>query len=102
MRAIPFICAGFLFLALAELPMGYFTFLRIVTTIGAIILAVRAYQHKNEFNFWSVVFALVAVLFNPIIPVYLHDKSAWMPIDAIAGLLFLINGFTWNKDTSNE
>ena len=96
MRSIPFIAAGLLFLALAELPMGYFTFLRIVTFLAAIIPAVR--EADSGINFWVIAFALLAILFNPIIPVYLHDKEAWAPLDVFAGILFLVKGFVWQKN----
>lgn len=91
MKAIPFICAGLLFLSIADLPIGYFTLLRIVTTIGAIVVLTN--EAKTGIGFWTITFAIIAIIFNPIIPVYLHDKATWGVIDAIAGILFLIVGF---------
>lgn len=100
MRSIPFIVAGLLFLALVELPIGYFIFLRIVVFSAAIILAVR--EKSNGVNFWVICFALVGILFNPIIPVHLQSKEVWAPIDVIAGILFLAKGFTWNNYNNNS
>ena len=86
-------CAGFLFLGVADLPIGYYTFLRIVVTVGAVM--VMANEYEKGIGFWVVVFGLIAILFNPLIPVYLHDKSAWVLIDVVCGGLFIARGFTW-------
>lgn len=73
-------------------------FLRIIVTIGAIAIIVKEFE--NGFNFWVVAFGIIAILFNPLIPVYLNDKDAWMPIDVIAAVLFIIKSLTFksNKD----
>lgn len=88
MKAISLICAVFLLLALLNLPMAYYTFLRIIVTIGAIAIVVK--ELGTGFNFWVISFAVVAILFNPLIPIYLNDKEAWMPIDIIAAILFIV------------
>lgn len=86
MKALLLICSALLFLALADLPIGYYTLLRIVVTIGAV--AIIAKDFKNGINFWVLAFGLIAILFNPLIPVYLNNKDIWMPIDIIAAILF--------------
>jgi len=98
MKLLGLICAAFLLLALIDLPIGYYTFLRIIVTIGAIAIIVKEFE--NGFNFWVVAFGIIAILFNPLIPVYLNDKDAWMPIDVIAAVLFIIKSLTFksNKD----
>ncbi len=92
MRPLLLICAGLLLLALVDLPIGYYTLLRIVVTIGAVAIVVTEFE--NGINFWVIAFGLIAILFNPLIPVYLGDKSAWMPIDLITAILFGIKSFT--------
>ena len=83
-----FFCALLLFIAIAELPIGYYTFLRIAITIGSI--SVIIFEFEKGFNFWSITFVFMAIIFNPLFPVYLNDKQMWMPIDIIGGLLFLM------------
>lgn len=83
-----FFCALLLFIAMAELPIGYYTFLRIVITIGSI--SVIIFEFEKGFNFWSITFIFMTIIFNPLFPVYLNDKQMWMPIDIIGGLLFLM------------
>jgi hypothetical protein len=92
MKTLLFIFAGLLFLGLLELPIWYYIFLRIVVTIGSIVVVVKEFE--NELNFWVITFGLISLLFNPIIPVYLNNKSAWMAIDIIVGIIFLIKSFT--------
>ncbi len=79
-----------LLLAILPLPYGYYTFLRLVVSIGGVFLAYQLYERKLQG--WSVVLALLAVLFNPIIPVYL-SREVWLPIDLVSAGLFLYIGF---------
>lgn len=91
MKPLLLICAVLLLLALANLPIGYYTFLRIVVTIGAVAVVVT--ELKNGVNFWVIIFGLIAVIFNPIIPIYLYDKALWEPIDVVAAILFGVKAF---------
>ena len=100
MKALLLICTGLLILALLDLPIGYYTFLRIVVTIGAV--AVVVIELENGINFWIIAFGLIAILFNPLIPVYLGDKSTWMPIDLITAILFGIKSFNNQKQKNND
>jgi membrane-bound ClpP family serine protease len=100
MKAVSLICAGLLILALFNLPIGYYTFLRLAVTIGAVAIVFREFQ--RGFNAWVILFGLTAILFNPILPIYLNNKSAWMPIDIIVAILFLVkalSGFKKKKET---
>lgn len=100
MRSLLLICAGLLLLALVDLPIGYYTLLRIVVTIGAVAIVVTEFE--NRINFWVIVFGLIAILFNPLIPVYLGDKSAWMPIDIITAILFGTKSFINQNHKNND
>lgn len=98
MKTLLLISAGLLFLSLAPLPIGFYTLLRIVITIGAVAVIIQ--EIDNGLNTWVIIFGLIAILFNPIIPVYLGDKDVWVPIDIIAGILFSIKAFNLRKDTN--
>lgn len=100
MKYLLLICAGLLFLGLVDLPIGYYTLLRIIVTIGAVAAVVSEFE--NGINFWVIIFGIIAILFNPFIPIYLNDKSAWMPIDIIASILFIIKSFTLNQNKKDE
>ncbi len=92
MKTLLLICAGLLFIGLIDLPIGYYTLLRIVVTIGSVVVVLTEYE--KGFNFWLIAFGLIAIIFNPFLPIYLNDKSAWMPIDIIVGGIFVIKSFT--------
>jgi hypothetical protein len=92
MKILLLICAGLLFIGLLDLPIGYYSLLRIAVTIGSVVVVVTEFE--NGLNFWVIIFGLIAILFNPLIPVYLNDKSAWMPLDIISGIFFFIKTFT--------
>jgi len=99
MRTLLLICTGLLLLALVDLPIGYYTLLRIVVTIVAVTVVVTEFE--NGINFWVITFGLIAIIFNPLIPVYLEDKSTWMPIDLIIAILFGIKSFI-NQNNKNN
>jgi hypothetical protein len=96
MKTLLLICAGLLFIGLVDLPIGFYTLLRIVVTIGSVAVVVTEFE--NGLSFWVITFALIGILFNPLIPVYLNDKSAWMPIDIIGGIIFIIKSFTLKQN----
>ena len=83
------LCAIFLGLAAFKLPIGYYTFLRLTITIGALLIVIA--ESKKKISIYSVVFGIVALLFNPILPVYLYKKSIWIPIDIATACLFLFH-----------
>ncbi len=97
MKTLLLICAGLLFIGLIDLPIGYYTLLRIVVTIGSVAVVVTEYE--EGLNFGVITFGLIAILFNPLIPIYLNDKSAWMPIDIIGGIIFIIKSYTLKQNT---
>ena len=92
MKILLLLCAGLLFIGLIDLPIGYFTLLRIVVTIGSVAVVVKEFE--KGLNFWIIIFGLITIVFNPLIPIYLNDKSAWMTVDIIGGIIFVIKSFT--------
>lgn len=92
MKSFLLICAGLLFLAVTNMPIGYYTLLRILVPIGAGIVIIQ--ELKNGVGLWVIIFGITAVLFNPIVPIYLGQKENWLLIDIISGVLFLIKGLS--------
>ena len=75
-----------LFGALGEHPYGYFSSLRwVVCASAALVVWVGTEVRKPGV---TAPFAVLAVLFNPLIPIYL-DRATWRPIDVAAALMFL-------------
>ncbi len=86
-RTINILCAFMLFLAIFKLPISYYQILRIVVFTGALLGILRSIgSHK----IWVFIFLVIAILFNPFFPVYLYQKTRWIPVDIISGILFLI------------
>ena len=75
-----------LILALASLPYGYYTLLRIVVCLCAFLIAHGSYS-KERGSIWAPVFVGVGLLFNPIIPVHL-SRSIWATIDIACAAIF--------------
>lgn len=88
MKYILSLCTILLLLCIGDLPIGYYTLVRIVVTIGAICVIVN--EPNKDLNFWRASFGIIAIIFNPFIPVYLYDKSIWLVIDVFAIGLFVI------------
>lgn len=82
-------CSLLLLIAVFPLPTVFYKFLRIFIFLGAIIVGSKA--HKTTFILLS--FALIAYLFNPIVPIYLLQKSIWLPVDILSALLFAMHAF---------
>lgn len=82
------ICVGSLFLCALNMPIGYYTFVRIIVTIVAVFIVVN--ERCEEINFWQISFSIVAILFNPIFPIYLHNRIIWLLLDFIVAILFII------------
>ena len=75
-----------LFGAIAEWPYGYYTFLRWITCITSILVAFQAFEKNID---WAkVVFIVIAILFNPLAPIYL-SRSIWIPLDIVTAIFFI-------------
>ena len=89
-RALWIGAALVLIVAAFPLPYGYYTFARIVTCLAFALLAYSAYQGTPPELPWIAVFALLAVLFNPVIPVHL-TKKIWMVLDLGAAAIIVVH-----------
>ena len=75
-----------LFGAIAEWSYGYYILLRWITCITSLLVAFQAFEKNID---WAkVVFIVIAILFNPLVPIYL-SRSIWIPLDIITAVLFI-------------
>lgn len=79
------------FVAVLPLPIGYYTFLRIIVTIGGVLAIAVTYQQKNKLI--TYLFLIITMFFNPFLPVYLQKKGIWIPLDILSGFAFLYLAF---------
>jgi len=93
------ICASLLFIAVFYMPIKYYTLLRVLIFVGALLVVLRL---ESSHLYLKVAFVLIAILFNPILPIYLYQKIYWIPLDIISGILFLLVTFLKPKENSIE
>lgn len=87
----PMVAATFLLLVAIfsdSMPIGFFTLLRWAVMGASIYYAYEIYQKKVDTDFWFWVFVILAVLFNPLIPIYLA-KDTWKFIDFMVAVAFV-------------
>lgn len=80
--------------ALNKHPYGYYTLLRFVVCGVSVYGAYFATGLKKDG--WAWIFGIIAVLFNPIIPIYL-DRNTWAFIDVGVVAILLISLFSVRK-----
>lgn len=93
-------CALCCFIGIFRLPIEYYTFLRILISIGALLVLYHTLSFKQ--HYFSIIFLIILILFNPIFPIYLYRKSIWIPIDTITGVLFLLINFIERKEQKKD
>lgn len=71
-------------------PYGYYMLLRLIVCGVSIYGAVQA--HVRGLNGWVWTLAVLAVLFNPIVPVNLM-KGVWVMIDLVGAVLLGLAAF---------
>tara|TARA_E500000178_G_C16982333_1_gene736407 strand:+ start:1474 stop:1737 length:264 start_codon:yes stop_codon:yes gene_type:complete len=80
---LPIIIIG---IAIFPMPYGYYNLLRIVICLSSIFFAFRLFENKEIIFVWM--FGFLAILYNPIIPVYLYEKEIWIIINTATAILF--------------
>lgn len=80
------VAAAMLVCALGDHPYGYYQLLRLVVTASAAFVAWIALQDDALWAVW--LFVLIALLFQPFVPVHL-GKPTWRWVDPIAAGAFL-------------
>lgn len=79
-----------LLIALAKMPYGYYTLMRLIVCGTFIIIFFQSLDLKNLF--WIIISVTLAVLYNPILPFHL-GKDVWVPINIISIVLMLVSFF---------
>lgn len=88
-----------LFLAIGRWPYGYYQLLRIVVFAAALLVAALAYQSAKTFTLWLGLFVIVAIVFNPVVPLHL-TRGVWLVLNISAAVLFAGHYFTLSKNAS--
>jgi hypothetical protein len=82
------IAAGLLCGALSRHRYDYYTVLRWIVCGDSVFTAYQAFETKRIY--WLLVFASVAIVFNPVVPLHLK-RGTWAYADIVAALLILVS-----------
>lgn len=89
-NAIKLVAVFLLIYATSRHPYSYYIFLRWYIFISSIYLAY--YSDKSKSKLWFVIFSVIALLFNPLIPIYL-DKDIWSVVDVLCAIVIFVSIF---------
>ncbi len=81
--------------AFGDNPYSYYQFLRWATAISSFYLAYVA--HDNKRGGWTWIFAIIGILFNPIIPFYL-DRETWQFYNVLVATIYLVSIFRFSPN----
>ena len=84
------IAAAMLLIATMPLPIEFYTLLRIVVFGAAAYSAYCFFENKNSQA--GLILVLIAIVWNPLLPIYLYDKFIWILLDISAAIyMFLLS-----------
>ena len=95
-KAVKIILAILLFLCLADMPYGYYQFVRFAGLIGFAILAYQTNQQGRQTE--MIIFGGLALLFQPFFKIPL-GRELWNLVDIVVGIGLLISLFVKLKDS---
>ena len=87
-KIIRIIAAVLLLFALAALPYGFYMLLRFIVCGIAAYSAYISYQ-RREIG-WTWTFGVIALLFNPLMPVYL-GREIWALVDVAVAVILVVS-----------
>jgi len=82
-NAIKIVLAILFFLCLADMPYGYYQFVRFIGLIGFAILAYQANQQSRQTE--MIIYGALALLFQPFFKIAL-GREMWNIVDVIVGI----------------
>ena len=82
-------------LGIMPLPFGFYMLLRIIICLTAVVGFLRA-QEAKQTN-WLWIYGVLAVLYNPVLPVHLMLKPLWILINLVT-IVLLWKGLSRFRD----
>ena len=95
-KAIKIVLAILLFLCLADMPYGFYQFVRFAGLIGFAVLAYQANQQGRQTE--MIVYGGLALLFQPFFKIAL-GRQMWNIVDVVVGVGLLISIFMKPKES---
>ena len=79
-----------LLVATERMPYAYYTLTKITVCGFALLLAFLGWENSLTSRIWSTVFVCVAILFNPIVPIYL-SRGSWYDFDVGVAIIMAVH-----------
>ncbi len=95
-NSIKVILSILFFICLADMPYGYYQFVRFAGLIGFVILAYQANQQGRQTE--MIIYGGLALLFQPFFKIAL-GRQMWNIVDIIVGIGLLISIFIKPKES---
>ena len=95
-NAIKIVVPVLLFLCLADMPYGYYQFVRFIGIIVFAILSYQVYQQGRQIE--MIIFGGLSLLFQPFFKMAL-DRKLWNTDDAVVGTGLLISVLMKKKES---
>lgn len=89
-NTIKIVLAILLFLCLADMPYGFYQFVRFAAMIGFGILAFQSAESENKS--FLIIYGALAILFQPFFKIAL-GRDLWNIVDVIVGVGLIISLF---------
>lgn len=91
-------CAGLLVIAtLLAPPYGFYRFMRIAICVVSLYYSYHFLQSSRPFL--TFIFLILAILYNPIYPIYL-TRTIWQPINLMSAAYFIFVAFHFSRPKS--
>lgn len=87
-RTVKILLAILLFLCLADMPYGYYQFVRFAGLGGFAILAYQAYEQGRQTE--MIIYSGLALLFQPFFKIAL-GREMWNIVDVFVGVGLILN-----------
>lgn len=95
-NTIKIVLAILFFLCLADMPYGFYQFVRIAGLIGFAILAYKAHEQDRQSE--MIIYGGLALLFQPFFKIAL-GREMWNIVDVVVGIGLLISIFMKPKES---
>lgn len=97
-NTIKIVLAVLLFICLADMPYGFYQFVRFVAMIGCGILAFQSAESENKL--FLIIYGALALLFQPFFKIAL-GRELWNIVDVIVGIGLIISLFIEKQQKKN-
>lgn len=95
-KTIKIVLAILFFLCLADMPYGFYQFVRFAALIGFVILAYEANQRGAQTE--MIIYGGLALLFQPVFKIAL-GRQIWNIVDVVVGITLIISIFMKPKES---